>query len=333
MTKTPSLQDFAIGGKTSLDFSPPWPDKVHQFERKEAVAIMAALFSGRPLLVEGAPGSGKTQLAAAAAAALDRELITFVVNSHTKPEDLLWHYDALQRLNDAQANDKGVDKIERYLSKGPVWQAFEQNSQEGEHAIAPSIQPYQPTTKGNQNGARGKVILIDEIDKADRSVPNSLLDVFGHRRFYCPHLRQEIIDANHGENDAPLMIITSNREQQLPPAFVRRCLILRLALPKDEAAFVDQLVARAELHFGDSLTPKQYRQIASQLWKVRAQSGLPEAQQPGQAEYFDLVRAISEALKEGVTDEAGAKLSFDDLLQEMHGLALGKSNVEYSTGA
>ncbi len=311
----PPLQAFKIDGKTKLDFTPEWPDKAHQFERCEAVAIQAALLSGRPLLVEGPPGSGKTQIAAAAAAVLGRELIAFVVNTNTRPEDLLWQYDALRRLNDAQANT--LAEPEAYLSKGPLWLALDANNH---REILPAISPCKP--KGKQ--ANGKVVLIDEIDKADRSVPNSLLEVFGQGRFYCPHLKEEI---GVGEGEPPLIVITSNREQQLPPAFVRRCLVLRVGLPGDEQTFIEKLSRRAEMHFGDDLTTDQYQEIAQALWDYRQNSGLSEELQPGQAEYLDLVRAISGALQQGLTQEDKQPLSFDDLMKDMRSLAFDKRGL------
>lgn len=322
-----SLESFNIEGATPLDFNPAWPDKVHQFSREEALAIMAAQFAQRPLLIEGPPGSGKSQIAAAAAAALNRELLVYVVNSNTQPEDLLWQYDALKRLNDAQAQKIKGD--EHYLSKGPLWMAFESqktddknNNKEGSSSSANSYcKPFRP----NSPHVSGTVVLLDEIDKADRSVPNSLLDVFGHRRFYCPHLDQMI---QFSEGDAPpLVIITSNKEQQLPAAFVRRCLVLRIGLPAEKKAFVSKLSSRALLHFKNKLTEKQYGEIAEIFHEYRERSGLSEEMQPGQAEYFDLVRAIGEALEKGTTEQDGTALSFETLLEDLQGLVLNKAQL------
>ncbi len=318
MNKPLSLKKFKIEQATPLDFTPSWPDRVHQFSSAEAIAIVATQLAQRPLLIEGPPGSGKTQIAAAAAAVLNRELITYVVNSNTQPEDLLWQYDALQRLNDAQTDR--LQDIERYLRKGPLWLAFED---EGTHKnITSSITAYKPKTET----AQGKVVLIDEIDKADRSVPNSLLDVFGHRRFYCPHIQDEI-GAGNELNSQPLIIITSNREQQLPPAFVRRCLVLRISLPSDPAEFVSKLAQRAELHFESLLTSAQYEKIAQSLFHIREISGLPDELQPGQAEYFDLIRAIGEAMAADIRDQEGKRITFDTLLKDLQGLVFDKAKL------
>lgn len=321
MNEPADLRKFNINQVTTLDFKPSWPDPIHQFSKKEAMAIIAAQLIGRPLLIEGPPGSGKTQIAAAAAIALGRALISYVVNSDTAPEDLLWRYDALQRLNDAQA--KSIVKPEKYLYKGPLWLAYG-TEQDGKD-IPCSIETYNP--KSVEGEPQGKVILIDEIDKADRSVPNSLLEVFGHRRFYCPHLQQHIgVQRGDQQAPSPLIIITSNREQQLPAAFVRRCLVLRVDLPSNENEFVKLMAERGQMHYGtDTLTGEQYCEIAQALWAIRNESGLPEEMQPGQAEYLDLVRAIKEALSGKLKDTDGVPVTFQQLLADLQALAFDKA--------
>ena len=78
------------------------PERVHVFSRREIDAVNAALGAGRPLLVRGEPGVGKTQLAEAVAVQLQRFLLPFVVDARSESRDLLWHLDAVQRLADAQ---------------------------------------------------------------------------------------------------------------------------------------------------------------------------------------------------------------------------------------
>src|SRR5208283_6180214 len=79
------------------------PEQYHLFDRDSAQAIRAALAARPPLLVRGEPGVGKTQLAAAAAKVLKRPLVARVVDSRTESRDLLWTFDAVMRLADAQA--------------------------------------------------------------------------------------------------------------------------------------------------------------------------------------------------------------------------------------
>lgn len=87
------------------------PEQVHVFSQPEITAIEAALAARRALLIRGEPGSGKTQLAYAAAVALRRAFVSFVVDARTEARDLLWHFDAVARLAEAQ--------IQGALTSGP----------------------------------------------------------------------------------------------------------------------------------------------------------------------------------------------------------------------
>src|SRR5262249_18771928 len=78
------------------------PEQYHLFDPESVMAIRAALAARRPLLVRGEPGVGKSQLAAAAAHVLERPLVPKVVDSRTESRDLLWEFDAIMRLADAQ---------------------------------------------------------------------------------------------------------------------------------------------------------------------------------------------------------------------------------------
>ncbi len=132
------------------------PEQWHVFDRESAQAIRAALASRRPLLVRGEPGVGKTQLAAAAAYVLKRPLVARVVDSRTESRDLLWTFDAVMRLADAQTasaflpamrtfrSESGEPSAEQlsftkqdlrklldvadYVRPGPLWWAFDWDS-------------------------------------------------------------------------------------------------------------------------------------------------------------------------------------------------------------
>lgn len=91
----------------------------------------------------------------------------------------------------------------------------------------------------------------------------------------------------------PLVIITTNEERELPAAFVRRCLVLHLDLPKEDDAFIKLMVERAQLHFGDACEKALYKSAAELLLRERKRAddkGLPN--RPGQAEYLDMLRAL-----------------------------------------
>src|SRR5437870_11753297 len=120
-------------------------------------AVNCALALERPLLVRGEPGTGKTQLAEALAKALGMKLLFWPVKSTTKAQDGLYVYDTVQRLYDSRFGDGDVKDIRRYIKLGPLGQTF----------AAPER----------------RVLLIDEIDKADLEFPNDLLHELDRMRF------------------------------------------------------------------------------------------------------------------------------------------------------
>jgi MoxR-like ATPase len=137
------------------------------------------------------------------------------VKSTDRARDGLYTYDAVGRLRDAQLmaekqlDQETVDKIksdpEYYVHYGPLGQAF------------------------NLADSRS-VVLIDEIDKADIDFPNDLLLELDERRFVIEELERKPVIAKQ----APIVIVTSNDEKDLPDAFLRRCLFHYIKFPEPE---------------------------------------------------------------------------------------------------
>ena len=169
-------------------------------ELKHAVNVAVAL--GRPLLVRGEPGTGKTLLAENLAASLGLPLIRWHVKSTTKAKDGLYVYDTVQRLHDSRFGGD-VGDIAKYIKLGPL----------GEALAAPSR----------------VVLLIDEIDKADIEFPNDLLLELDAMRFRIDETGKEI-----SAKERPVVIITSNNEKELPDAFLRRCVFHYIQFPDRE---------------------------------------------------------------------------------------------------
>lgn len=297
MTHKITLDSFPMEEAVHLSSCKGWPKAaIHHFDRKQAVAVLAALAVSRPLLVRGEPGCGKTQLARVVAQLFAMPLACLVVNERTEPEDLLWRYDALRKLSDANAGETCVKDESLYLSAGPLWWAL--NHKSAEHRIG--SRPCRPVTTDEsgrkRNFQNGVVLLIDEIDKADRSVPNSLLEPLGNLSFEVPYTGERV-ECPPGEPH-PLIIITTNKEQELPQAFVRRCLVLDLALDdsnKDD--FIDILSQRGQSLFQNSMPgdygEKIYEKVADLLYKKRMTAkneGMSFI--PGQAEYLDHLEAL-----------------------------------------
>jgi MoxR-like ATPase len=125
------------GEKLNLPAPSGAPEQVHVFSEPEILAIDTALAARRALLIRGEPGTGKTQLAKAAAIALGRGFVSYVVDARTESRDLLWHFDAVARLGEAQvqgalsrdAADSATVRealaIENFVHPRPLWWAFD----------------------------------------------------------------------------------------------------------------------------------------------------------------------------------------------------------------
>ncbi|MQP68603.1 AAA domain-containing protein [Niveispirillum sp. SYP-B3756] len=272
------------------------PEQVHVFDQDSIYAINAALAARRPLLVLGEPGTGKSQLALAAASALRRAFVQKVVTARTEAQDLVWHFDAVSRLAEAQLagalkseeNHTQVRErlaVENFLTPGPLWWALNWGCAKTQAEKAKSPPPHQPPGCDPANGC---VVLIDEIDKAEPELPNGLLEVLGNGEFTPTGWDKPVKSAD----TPPLIIITSNEERALPAAFQRRCLALRLTLPTQRDALIAHLIARGQAHFPNASADMLARAAAQLADDRQAAAGDIARPKPGQAEYLDLVRAI-----------------------------------------
>jgi MoxR-like ATPase len=247
-------------------------------------AANAALAVGRPLLLTGEPGCGKTDFAFAAASGLSGDKddwsykpLQFYVRSDTTARDLLYRYDAVRRFADAQTGEARDRERARLPQNYVALEAL------GEALISPTR----------------RVVLVDEIDKAQRDLPNDLLRELDQNRFEIPEIDlfsdERRMEAEHGRQhlrrsmkslgDAPkpLVIITSNVERQLPDAFLRRCLFYYVPFPTP-ARLLEVLNAR----FGKRNAP-QHKQAVDLFTSLRS---LAVIKKPATAELVDWVQTL-----------------------------------------
>ena len=254
----------------------------HIFDEEDCYALWAAYAAGRPLLVRGKTGTGKTQMAKAIAEQLGWAFVSETIQGNTELSDLHWHFDAIGRLGEAQAMSKpNCDleelKAENFLSAGVFWWAYQWDT-------AKDCKAHLKTKPENNNDAynNGVVLLLDEIDKAEPDLPNGLLETLGTYQFNVPYINKTIT----GNPEKLLVIITTNEERELPTAFVRRCFVHTLKMEES----IDWLTTRGKLHFKDEIADKVYSKAAELLLDDRKRySRYP----PGLAEYIDLLRALS----------------------------------------
>ena len=231
------------GDGTQREFVPPEPPPWRQFQRSEeneenlhnrrgqnfipppgALKIInAALYLRRPLLATGKPGTGKTSLAYAIAAELGLKLLRWNIGTRSVLKDALYRYDAIARVQD---DKKAAIDIGNYMRLGPLGSAI-------------WSEPRKP-----------RVLLVYEIDKSDIDLPNDLLHILEEGCFEIPELQRieelrdqvieigtelgekaRIIDGKVICQEFPIVIMTSNGERDFPPAFLRRCLRLKMEEP------------------------------------------------------------------------------------------------------
>lgn len=227
-----------------------------------SMAVYLASRLGKPLLVEGEPGCGKTEIAKALAAATGAELIRLQCFEGLDARSALYDWDYPRQLLAIRLHERSesVEKVEReifserYLLKRPLLRALD------------------------GDGRHRPVLLIDEIDRADEEFEGLLLELLSDFQVTVPEL------GTIRARQVPLVVITSNRTRDLSDALKRRCLYAYLEYPtlEKETAILEHRVPGLGAGFA--------REIAAFVQRVRREPEL--AKRPGVAETLDWAAAL-----------------------------------------
>lgn len=262
-------------------------------------AINSALITNRPLLLKGEPGSGKTKVALAVATHFfGKEALKYYfewhVKSKSKAKEGTYVFDHLGRLRDATIADKDpkakkrIQDMSPYVKLGPMGKAFKATSTEASKPI---------------------VLLIDEIDKGDIDFPNDLLLELDEMRFKIDEMNL-FIDADKSQK--PLVIITSNDERDLPPAFLRRCLYYKI--PSHDTKILSKIAQFKMEEFCNEMNVSKDKiigsnvisQLVGEFEKEREKAGI--AKKPSTSELLDWLKISIYKIGQGE--------SFDSILND-----------------
>ncbi|GIH07801.1 ATPase [Rhizocola hellebori] len=269
-------------------------------DRGLATALLISLSLGRPILLEGEVGVGKTEVAKALAAVFGRQLIRLQCYEGIDTNQALYEWDYARQMLQIRALSQGqlvdgetVDKLfgPKFLLERPLLQAVRAGDQ--------------------------AVLLIDEIDRADDEFEAFLLEMLADFQITIPEL------GTIKAATAPLVVLTSNRTRELHDALKRRCIYHWIGYPSSDREV--EIVLTRQPEVSQTLT----RKVVAAVNRLR---DLELAKPPGVAETIDWVLALNvigaqELTTETVADTLGAVVKDHDDLElvrsSLDGIASG----------
>ena len=236
-------------------------ENAYVYDDTMATVLAVALTLGRPLLIEGAAGVGKTEIAKVMAAALDRDLVRLQCYEGLDESKALYEWNYQKQLLSIQVNMGSDDKDE--LTRSLFSDEFLL-----ERPLLQSIRSEKPV-----------VLLIDEIDKADEEFEAFLLELLSEMQVTIPEV------GTIKAKSIPFVVLTSNRARPLSEALRRRCAYLYIEYPDIEKELA---ILRGKLpHVDDRLSA----QVALAVQKLRSNEAI--LKKPSIAETLDWASALN----------------------------------------
>lgn len=258
-------------------------------------AVHLALVLGRPLIVEGEPGVGKTELARVVAHVLDRQLIRLQCYEGLDAGQALYEWDypkQLLHVRSAEASGIPVADLygDQFLLERPLLQAI----RAGDSAV----------------------LLVDEIDRADSEFEAFLLEILSAFQITIPE--RGTIKAE----SRPLVIITSNRTRELHDALKRRCMYHWIPFPDADR---ERMIIRAHAPGTDAAAAKALVEAVTTIRSLRL------IKRPGTAETIDWAQGASALVMQGRTWPDALLMSLGLLLKEQDDIQTAAPSVQAIT--
>lgn len=297
---------------------PPEHPANYAASRELADAVNTAIALGKPLLVTGNPGTGKSQLAERIAWELNLgPVLRFEAQSLSEANDLFYRFDlvgylsAVEFFKAAAHRDTPLSALpapslpipEQHLKLGPLGEAIVRSAP-GKHAQLFNAVFAPETAEGTK--PRPSVVLIDEIDKASRDFPNDLLNGIERREFAIRELKLDSVAVN--TDYPPIVIITSNSERDLPAPFLRRCTFFHIADPTKktlEDILIRKFFPASNGDAGNAQRaelPPFYGQLLDQFILYRERLSESLQYMPGTSELIDWTQALLKRGADPTTD-------------------------------
>ena len=260
MTEGPTTAT-AFADATESDVRAAFEAADYVAEDDIVTTTLLALRLGKPLLVEGEPGAGKTELAKVLAEGFGSELIRLQCYEGLAAEHALYEWNYTKQLLALQAGEDPDGSVfdEEYLLERPLLRAL------------------------RGDGERPPVLLVDEVDRADEEFEALLLEVLSDFQVSVPEL------GTIRAAQPPVVVITSNRTRALSDALKRRCLYLHVAPPSFEK---ETAILRRKVPDLDGVVATELCAMAARLREE------PLRKPPGAAETIDWARAVA-TLRDG----------------------------------